>query len=274
MSDDQHRNNVPLADLHQSPQGGGGKGCLSRHPFEELKRTANHHCSHQWMAQKRAEGEDRALYNYPAYRSLELGPGQDTWFATGASATFPKGHAQTATRPRKREWDVGRGQNFKHFLKPYWHNAHHLIPNGTLRAAIDDAGEDDPSGRVVYLIRAGLLKGEYNLNDKSNMMILPMGAAVANALGLPRHLNGDQGGARQFFNHPDYNARIKGLITPVIDRYKALVKQKEKEHPKPPEKLSKDSLVSISDTIHSTIKALSKRTLLPNNSLDSVFGRS
>ena len=116
--------------------------------------------------------------------------------------------------------------------------------------------------------------GEYNLNDESNMMILPMGAAVANALRLPRHLNGDQGGARQFFNHPDYNARIKGLISPVIDRYKALTKRQEEKHPNAPNALSKDSLVSISATIRSTIRALRRRPVLPNNSLDSVFGKS
>jgi len=190
----------------------------------------------------------------------------------GKKGIFPRGHSLSQTRPRKREWDVGRGQNFKHYLKPYWHNAHHLVPNGTLNGSINDAGNDDPSGRVSYLIRAGLLLGEYNLNDKSNMMILPMGAAVANALGLPRHLNNDEGGPKQFFNHPDYNTRVKDLIGPVIDRYKALVKR-EKDHPKPPDKLSKESLISISETIRSTIKALSKRELIANDSLDSVFGK-
>jgi hypothetical protein len=140
-----------------------------------------------------------------------------------------------------------------------------------LNGSINDAGNDDPTGRVSYLIRAGLLLGEYNLNDKANMMILPMGSAVANALGLPRHLNGDEGGAKEFFNHPDYNTRIKGLVTPVIDKYKGLVKKKE-EHGEPPDKLAKDSLVSISQTIRAAIKALSKRPPLPNHSLSSAFG--
>jgi hypothetical protein len=276
---DAHRLAVPLEELHQPREGGKGKskGCLARHNIEDIPRTAGHHCSHQWMAQKQGEDADSALYNYPAYRSLELGAGPEQRFVTGAyiaksGKLHPPGHALDQRRPRKREWDVGRGRNFKHYLVPYWHNAHHLIPNRTLSGAIDQACADDPSGRVAYLIRAGLLLGEYNLNDKTNMMILPMGAAVSESLRLPRHLNGGEGGPREFFGHPDYDTRVRSLITPVIDRYKALVKKRQEDHPKPPDKLSKDSLVSISETIRAAIKALAKRAPLANHSLDQAFG--
>jgi hypothetical protein len=282
MSDDNHRTSIPAEELHQARGGGGGKGCLTRHH----SRDNGHHCSHQWMALLRAQAEDRGLYNYPAYESLTTPGGEFTSgsYISRRKNLFPPGYAQKQPHPIPYAWDVGGtcvtpgappGINFEHYLRPYWHNAHHLIPNRTLSTAIEEAAAGDP--RVTELIRTGLLMGEYNLNDKVNMMILPMGAAVADALGLPRHINGDQGGKTEFYNHPDYNARVKSMLAPVMARYKALVKEREPCKEKPPEKLAKDSLISISDRIHSAIKTLRrrvrrKRAVGKNNSLDSFFG--
>jgi hypothetical protein len=221
------------------------------------------------MAQKRAEGEDRGVYNYPAYESLCT----DGTYVTGVFDTrkkglFPPDHGKNRARPIPYQWDVGGSEgNFQNYLKPYWHNAHHLVPNGTLKRSIDDAGAEDKT--IQELIRILLLKGEYNLNDQRNMMILPMGAEVADAMGLPRHLHGDAGVTR--FSHPDYDARVLTMLKPVTDQYAALVKKKSPEHEDPQTKLAKDQLGSIADTIHSAIKALKKRTAL-RGSLDSVFG--
>src|SRR5262245_42003499 len=259
-----HPPKIPNEELHQAKGGGGGKGCLIRHH----PREKGHHCSHQWMAQERAEGEDKGVYNYPAYDSLcTTGTYTTGAYVTRKQGIFPPGHGMTEPRPNPYEWDVGSRGNFEHYLKPYWHNAHHLVPNGTLKRAIDGAGDD----KIADLIRQGLLMGEYNLNDKANMMILPMGAAVADAMGLPRHLHGDQGVTR--FSHPDYDARVLTMLKPVMDQYAAMVKNKSEDHKEPPTKLAKDQLISISDTIHSAIKALKKRRAL-RGSLDSVFGTS
>lgn len=129
------------------------------------------------------------------------------------------------------------------------------------------------------MIKAGLYLGEYNLNDEQNMMILPMGKMVADALGLPRHLNGAEGGERQFFDHPDYNQRVLDQLAPVMEEYAGIVKKAEEDHPKPPDKLTKDKVTDISDTIRSSIKAVHKRIQaakhpMPDNlSLDTIFGR-
>ena len=219
------------------------------------------------MAVVRAETEDQVVYNYPAYKQLcARGSYWTGAFRTRAGNIFPPGHRVLEPRPKEGEWNVGVNKNFSHYLKPYWHNAHHLVPNGTLKRSIDAAGAEN--ARIRDLIRIGLLMGEYNLNDKKNMMILPMGAEVADAMKLPRHLHGDAGVTR--FSHPDYDAKVLTMLKPVTDQYAALVSKKAEDHKEPPTKLAKDQIVSISNTIHSDIKALRNRPLY--GSLDTLFG--
>jgi hypothetical protein len=217
------------------------------------------------MAVVRAEGEDEGVYNFPKYESLcTVGTYVTGAYTTRKKGIFPPGHGMTEPRPQPGAWDVGRNGNFSHYLRPYWHNAHHLVPNRTLARGID--GADDGTKRIADLIRIGLLMGEYNLNDEKNMMILPMGAAVADALGIPRHLHGDQGVTR--FSHPDYDAEVLTMLEPVMSQYAAMVKKATPVHEAPPTKLSKDQVVTVSDTIHELIKGVTS----VDCSLDTFFG--
>jgi A nuclease family of the HNH/ENDO VII superfamily with conserved AHH len=68
------------------------------------------------------------------------------------------------------------------------HEAHHMVPNSELRGPIEDVGKDTPlEADLIRLIRGGLLNEGYNLNDKLNMIILPMCLPASKALGLPTH---------------------------------------------------------------------------------------
>ncbi len=261
-----HISDAEIKKLHQPKGGASEKGCLTRHQ----KRSEGHQCSHQWQARVKAE-ENPEMYNYKAYQSL-CGPGR---FKTAARKTengvFPWGYAfkwkdgywKTKPTHEGKEWDIGgdEGDNFNHFLKPYWHNAHHIVPNGALKASINKTGKTD--SRLPNLIKQGLLRGNYNLNHKINMVILPQGQNVARALGLPRHLKGDKSGPNEkaeFFSHRDYSDRVELKVDGIMMDYEELFADYLLEdHPPPPDKLSKAKLDNLAKGIFSKIKGLAKK---------------
>ena len=251
--DDLHQN------IHDGP-GNKGKGCLTRCNGQNRGREEDNLCSHIWQAYVKAQDYPE-MYNYPAYKSL-CGEGV---FRSAARVSkrgkcYPSRYAMKhrfpfKKKPRPGQWDLGIKRNFQHFLKPWWHNAHHIIPNSTLRKAISKASESD--SRLYNLIRGGLLMGSYNLNDKVNMVILPMGEEVANSIGLPRHLKGHEAGpneSKKYFNHPDYNARVKIRLSPVIDSYKSIAQQALEDHPGVPKKIAADQLDQISKVIFVSLR--------------------
>jgi hypothetical protein len=263
MAGKNHITDEDLEMLHQPKNGAQGKGCLVRHQ----ERTEGHQCSHQWQARVKAE-EDSDIYNYPAYKSL-CGPGKFKTAArrTSGGAVFPADYAELINgvfkkdRPTHegKEWDLGKGQNFNHFIKPYWHNAHHIIPNGALKNSINETSDDDE--RLPNMIRCGLLKATYNLNDKINMIILPQGKVVAEALGLPRHLKGDEVGPDEkgeFYSHADYSRNIESKLVKIMNQYKkVLASAIDESHPKPPDALSKAKLEKLSKDIYKAMKEIS-----------------
>lgn len=222
--------------------------CLTRH-----KERSKSLCSHQDQARIQGETDDKAVYKYPAYKSL-IDKGTKTWATrqrlTGSGNLFPEGYGERRKIPKPGEWDPGPGDhgNFEHFLRPWWHNAHHIVPNGSLNTAIVDAAKSD--ARLDNLIRAGLLAAEYNLNDKVNMINLPMESVIGKTYGLPRHLRGDEvpdDVKAEFFSHTDYNKCIEGRLKSIMNDYKAALADALKDHPPSPQKLSKDKLVKLSE---------------------------
>ena len=203
---DNHITEQDLKDLHQPKGGAGGKGCLIRHQ----SRKEGHECSHQWQAVKKAEANP-SMYNYPAYEALCEGGVFETAARISKKGNFwPPNYGMPHTfdkdgkwlpykkKPKPGQWDLGFAQNFQHYLKPYWHNAHHIIPNSTLSKAILDSVKDDDDGaELAMMIKGGLLMGTYNLNDQINMVILPMDKQVGDVLNLPRHLRGHEAGPNE-----------------------------------------------------------------------------
>jgi A nuclease family of the HNH/ENDO VII superfamily with conserved AHH len=248
-----HHQDANFLKKHKKEAGTDGGACLNRHE----RREENNSCSHIWQAVVRAETDDKSLYKWPTYQPLE-----GKRFETGArwnkkqTAIFPRGMGITRKGPKPHEWDPGVGGNFKDSRVPYWHNAHHIVPNAVLNGSIQEAGDTAEDRRVVLLIRSGLLGASYNLNYKDNMVILPMGKQVAAAMGLPRHLVGDKprsGQAKEFRSHADYSAEVKKRVEKVISKYLKNLDVDPKKHLKPPNELAKDQLEKCSSDIRISI---------------------
>ncbi|MCI0640689.1 MAG: AHH domain-containing protein [Gemmataceae bacterium] len=221
-----------------------GGACLNRH--EGRKPNS---CSHIWQGVKKAQ-DDCGLYNWPAYAFLAL---QKT-FKTGER----KRGRRTAKAPGPYEWDLGRDGNFDHFKKPYWHNHHHVLPNGILNGCLENAKAD-----VSVLMRRELLKVKYNLNHKHNLILLPMGEAVASTLGLPRHLRGYESRAGepvQTRAHPDYSDQIKQKVESVINDFKQAIDKPTEDHEALKGSLAKKKLERISTVTYEKIIAYGKKS--------------
>ncbi len=256
MSTEDHISDQDLKALHK--QG----ACLTRHQ----KRTEGHLCSHQWQAVKKTE-DNASMYNHPAYASL---CGDDA-FQVAVRITkklnqFPPNYADFAKdgnfyrkKPKKGDWDVGNG-NFNDWRKPYWHNAHHIVPNRALSDAIQEVADEAEKPPIVRLIKAGLLKADYNLNDKMNMIILPMERIVAAALALPRHLIGDQVGPdqqKEMRSHVNYSAQVEKGVIRIVRPYKDTVLSSIKGvHDIPKYELVKRRLEILSDSIFNQMKGV------------------
>ncbi|MDH5228520.1 MAG: AHH domain-containing protein [Gammaproteobacteria bacterium] len=267
--EDDHLSPDEIEAFHMNGQEQSNKGCLWRHisDFDE-----GNHCSHRWQA--RLKGQDDAhLYNYPAYKSLCLDhkasnkeeDSYETAAYSGPKQNKPSNYAmqhlfplQLRKRPRPGQWDISLGHNFfENATKPYWHNAHHIIPLSVLQNSIQDAGKN--TSGVTEIIKKGLMKGGYNLNHKINMIILPHDRVVAEAIGLPRHLRGHEArgkepNKRRETDHPDYSRRVKFQIRSVIDDYKQKAEEaKDCEGEPDIPALSKKKLEDISKKIYKTI---------------------
>jgi hypothetical protein len=286
---DQHVDLDDFESLHQPKGGAGGKGCLWK---EQSNYEAGHQCSYRWHGREHAL-EDGRLYNFPAYRSLcvDHAPGKNDVFPTAAYEGKGGGLQPTVDyalrkgfgfpfkkKPRPGQWDVTLPRNFtESYARPYWHNSHHIIPDSALQKEFSEADKSD--SRASALIAQGLLMAAYNLNDKANMIILPIDRAVAESLGLPRHLLGherqpdsEEPSSRRETDHPDYTRRVRIMMRPVMSQYKRLVLEKLKEdHPEPPDALAKEQLVRISKAIYRAITTGGK--FMRGQSLDELkFG--
>ncbi|AKQ68862.1 hypothetical protein A176_005774 [Myxococcus hansupus] len=219
MSKDQHTwdiENLPGKHLSQK-----GKGCLNRHQGYK----DNDPCSHQWQGYQRAKS-DSGRYNWPAYKSLSVEVREKSflmetfWFIAKSTKPPVKGEWDLAHEfmSRKKQWM----RNFRtNASTPYWHEAHHLVPNSDLRGAILNVGKGHRlEGRVVLLVRGGLMDEGYNLNAALNMIILPMDRKVSSALRLPRHRK-----TRMTRSHQGYSKNVRLLLDAVFAPLQAKVEK-------------------------------------------------
>lgn len=173
-------------------------------------------------------------------------------------------------KPKEGDWDVGgpeksiqrknfkgkggtikKKHNFTQDTWPYWNNAHHLIPKGTLKALIVNEGSE-----VGGLIEMGLLKAKYNINHKRNMLLMPQDKEVGAILDMPRHIQLKECDANvkaSCTNHPVYNEMVATMedgLDDIISEFKQTVLDAiEEKCTEPDIKLSRDKLEELSDSL-------------------------
>ena len=181
--DEHAADNEDFPDKHVKVDGSTeGGACLTGHESGRKSAPPGYvtevSCNYRWQGFKRAL-DDKSIYNNKAPVGKRVT--QTAWGRAGG-----RGWNQPAA---KSAWNVtATGVNFRTSCnKPYWHEAHHIVPNGELRDSINAVGKGKQSGIYRAVIRLGLLEEKYNLNHKPNMIILPMDGNVAKHVGLPRH---------------------------------------------------------------------------------------
>jgi len=239
-------------DEHKSDQRKYGKhkqtankvepgACLTGHESGRKKAKPRYlkenSCNYRWQGYKQAVDE-KSLYNNKAPAGQPVL--QVRWGGL---------RRKTITPSKKSDWNVTPASlNFRTSCNvPYFHEAHHIVPHGELRDAINKVGPGKHKTKIRNLIRGGLLDELYNLNHKLNMIILPLDKNVAAKVGLPRHRV-----TTAVRSHKAYSKYIKGKLSEIL----VPVKKDEAEHFKEPDYEDlKDQIVNISETTRPDIEA-------------------
>ncbi|MFP2933137.1 AHH domain-containing protein [Pyxidicoccus sp. 3LG] len=262
MSDAQHTWDIKnLPGKHFSK---GGKGCLNRHQ----KFKDGDPCSHQWQAYQKALS-DPDHYNWPAYESLSVEVRKKSFFME----TF--WFVSKLTRPPlEGEWDLTyqfknrKKQTMKNFRTnastPYWHEAHHIVPNSELRGAILNVGKGHKlEGPIILMVRGGLMGEGYNLNDKLNMILLPMDKKVSLALALPRHRK-----TRTTRSHKGYSKNVRKRLDDIFVPLKEKVEECKGKLPK--YKKCRKQIEDVSEDLYPEIKGAGEKMGPRSKSIDDM----
>lgn len=158
---------------------------------------------------------------------------------------------------------------FRDRSRPFWHDAHHLIPPRLLHAAIDAAAGDD-AGKAAFC-RLALLHAGYQINDGRNLLILPLLAAEARRFALPRRLVVDAATlgippalAGAFAGVNAYDLILAHLLKPVCTVLAAAYHPRACHEDGPaPGAVAKLALMKLADLIRTIITA-------PNRALDEL----
>jgi hypothetical protein len=257
MSERQHVEDVEkLAGKHVQAGGTEGGACLNRHVS---RWTRDNSCSHRWQAYERAL-EDRGRYDWPRYEALarEGGKVKTAVGRDRKGQLFPPWYQEELDAPQvvrkgRREagsWDLEHGDNFRlKCYRPYWHEANHIIPNSTLQKAIAELAKGMHSpGRVRLVVRGRLLEAGYNLNHKSNMILLPMDAEVARALRLPRHRQ-----TAFLRSHRAYSGNVEKELQLLFSKLKREIQKHL--NPRPDYKYYKEDIDDLSMHLYKQIVA-------------------
>jgi len=262
-----------LTKLHKSLNGLKDGACLTGHLGNFSKFKNKKTCNYRYQAYERAKQGDvkSKLHNYTRKEINATVP--TSAYKTEAKKKAPAYYCANIAAPRKgqNDWHIGgpktpivrknfagrkvtipAGMNFSQDTWPYWNNAHHLIPKGTLKART----LEEPS-RVANLIQQCLLEAKYNINFKVNLLLLPQDKAVAAILALPRHIqlkeNDEPDLAAMCTDHPVYNKMVKEMdsgLNDIVKEYAKTcdkaIKKADKNHDEPKATLSKSKLESLS----------------------------
>jgi len=157
---------------------------------------------------------------------------------------------------------IKEGENFTRALWPYYNNAHHIIPKGTLRRMIAEL--DNEQSGLSDIVQQALLKVKYNVNHGLNLIFLPMDKRIGSILRLPRHLE-----RRALKSHPVYDDYVAArlavedeetkTLSKIMNEYADLAKNAQTEsqdpHEIPDAELSKAQLEELSGTLLTLILA-------------------
>jgi hypothetical protein len=230
MSIERHTKDIEAGLDHHKAGGTEGGRCLNRH----APREVNNSCSHMWQANKRQES-DRGLYDWPRYKDMPA-----------TRQVFFQGRETDSTRPREGDWDVKAGNFDTHCNVPYFHEAHHVVPNSTLSSTLSEYfgdPEEGGSAELVLVVRDGLLKAGYNLNHLDNMIMLPLDSTVARVIKLPRHRT-----LPKMF-HGVYSAHVKGELKKIL----AVQAKNMVDHKAPKYTDFKDQVIALSKRLYGSI---------------------
>ncbi|WP_395844346.1 hypothetical protein [Cystobacter fuscus] len=170
-------------------------GCLWRHADYGSKEFPR--CDYRKNAHDYSKVAELYIYNIPSIRTPEswvrvwvdhLGP-----TFTKRGTIVERSHAPD---PLTGAWDINRPGNFTEWKTPYWHNTHHVIACGEIKAAFPD----DDEQRII-------LASRWNINEMPNIIILPKQYTVARILRLPTHVPPD--GAAE---HDKYSQELGKLL--------------------------------------------------------------
>ncbi|ATB45388.1 AHH domain-containing protein [Corallococcus macrosporus] len=266
-----HFGDAELNDLHlivkNTTEGGA---CLTGHTgdFSDFKNKVS--CNYRYQAYEQADthGEIKErLHRYnehPPERRL-----QTSAYRANKGGMTPDRYCAHLDIPEPGDWDIGgprraikrktfakgkvripAGYNFTQDTWPYWNNAHHLIPKGTLDSVIQEQ-----EAKVSNMIQKALLKAKYNINHKKNMLMIPQDREVAALLNLPRHIQLKDDDTKSLpascTNHPIYNLLVSEMtdgLSSIVDDYKKICVQAadREEHEIPDVELDKARLERLS----------------------------
>lgn len=291
MALDEHLWNPRLQGEHKKVPNSTENGrCISRHPYEyeETSRRVGgrsvlkqHSCNYRWQAYKAAL-DDAALYNGPHrgqtpwYRAFMAREGLPKYervvlVYNPATKRMMRRTVQSRRPTEADQWNVATDKlNYRSTCnRPYWHEAHHIVPNGALHAAIEKIGEGEALHQEIAIkVRDGLLKAQYNLNHKLNMIVLPIERQIAEAIELPIHVDRLDPGAN--YRHGSYSDTVQKELEKVFEDVRSKVDPAV--HETPPMNDVKDRIVPLSIQLRARIKAAGAAS--PGTSLDRAFPES
>lgn len=119
--------------------------------------------------------------------------------------------AQVNFLPRKNEKKGGYGKWY-----PYFHEHHHILPQGAYRDYVIYATDEDIDDRIKISVTSG-----WNINDKPNMIMLPEEVMVGRIIQLPAHKFWGE------FGHEDYSKSIKDDLREVQQKMQKAVDEKK-----------------------------------------------
>jgi hypothetical protein len=215
-------------------------GCLNAH---HSKYSEGNTCSYRWQAYVKASGSDKARYTWPSDYGLQP--------------------------PKPKAWDAGQPGNFQEkSTVPYWHESHHIVPHAELSNAIAAIGKEAPNGaEITAIVREGLLDEGYKLNDKENMIILPMLSIHARAVALPKHRM-----TPTTFHHAAYSKLVSIELEKIFRPMTKSVDPK-KHDSKPDYVASAAKIARLSSKLDRGIKdagALMKQGKMSGDALDDI----